>query len=704
VEGRFNTQGAPVSGPLAIVPRLSRRVVLALGVLLTGCMVLLATAGSSARAAGGNSLAPLSSVAVPSPSNLNQFVRDNVSAVKLGKALFWDMQAGSDGRQACATCHFNAGADNRSRNQLNPRGGSFEFGGPNSQLSAADFPVHNGTVVGSQGVIPAHFNGVTGGDPIDGQLDDPLDSAFNLGGVNVRRATGRNTPSAINAVFNFRNFWDGRAQNDFNGVNPFGNRDVNATVGRANGSGGVDHVALTGPLSLTNASLASQAVGPPGNPVEMSADGRSLSDIGQKLLGLKPLGTQKVSSTDSVLGGLAAGGRGLDTSYADLIRQAFKPEWWDSSQTLAANGRNYNLMQYNFALFWGLAIQAYESTLVSDQTPMDKFLAGDASAMSAAAQTGMGIFQGKGGCITCHSGAETTSASVSNVTANGITDADGPHDQGFENIGVRPTAADPGNAGTDPFGAPLSATLLAGTPTTMVGGTFKVPSLRNVALTAPYFHNGSRATLRQVVDFYSDGGDFANPEKSNEIKPLGLSDQEKTDLVSFLESLTDPRVRDQSAPFDHPQLFVAAGHQTNSNGTLKIEDGRAQDCFLEVPATGAAGGAALPAFLDFKGPPCASVPSLRTPRAAGNSGPSVKPVVQVKGKKIARCLVPRLKGKSISSAKALLKRNHCALSKAGLRLKAHVRYVVSSQSPRAGLRRNGGTKVKITVRRLRSRH
>ena len=72
---------------------------------------------------GGGGLAPLSTVPVPEPANFADFIRDRGAAIALGKALFWDMQAGSDGKTACATCHFAAGADLRSRNQLNPRVG-----------------------------------------------------------------------------------------------------------------------------------------------------------------------------------------------------------------------------------------------------------------------------------------------------------------------------------------------------------------------------------------------------------------------------------------------------------------------------------------------------------------------------------------------------------------------------------------------------
>ena len=91
--------------------------------------------------------------------------------------------------------------------------------------------------------------------------------------VNVRRSTPRNAPSVINAVFNYRNFWDGRAQGTFNGVNPFGAGDPNAFILQADGSvQGFSHVQLR----LSNSALASQAVGPPGSDTEMSAAGRPL--------------------------------------------------------------------------------------------------------------------------------------------------------------------------------------------------------------------------------------------------------------------------------------------------------------------------------------------------------------------------------------------------------------------------------------------
>src|SRR5690348_8138611 len=81
----------------------------------------------------------LKGVPVPQPSNLSKYVRDNGALVALGKALFWDMQLGSDGRVACASCHFHAGADHRAQNQLSNPLGPFPA---NYTLTSDDFPFH----------------------------------------------------------------------------------------------------------------------------------------------------------------------------------------------------------------------------------------------------------------------------------------------------------------------------------------------------------------------------------------------------------------------------------------------------------------------------------------------------------------------------------------------------------------------------------
>src|SRR5207249_744592 len=190
-------------------------------------------------------------------------------------------------------------------------------------------------VSGSQGVHAARFNDVAVGSLLDNITAGALDPlGFSVDGLNTRRVTGRNTPSSVNAVFNVRNFWDGRANRRFNGRNPFGDSDPNARVIHLNDLGEPELVHI----SLDRASLASQSVGPPLSDVEMSAAGRSWVKLGKKMLSLEPLANQAVHPNDSVLGPLAvAGSNGLATTYADMVRAAFQQQWWDSRSIVDAN-------------------------------------------------------------------------------------------------------------------------------------------------------------------------------------------------------------------------------------------------------------------------------------------------------------------------------------------------------------------------------
>jgi cytochrome c peroxidase len=814
-------------------------------------------------------LAPLSSVPVPAVFGMEGILADKTAAIQLGKTLFWEMQAGSDDIQACASCHFNAGADSRVNNDVNPgqAGGdnSFQLGvpfnggfGPNHQYSAGtatagfggyhdgDFPFRKfsdvndrfsmisdvNDVSGSQGVfattmgqvnvgIPGRNGNITassgggsfgaigsGGAPSDGpglnfgpganpnvrrpapgsanftttagssatgggsrvgfinvnitsvetgtSVPDPVfsypDPADASKLINTRKVTGRNTPSAVNAVFNFRNFWDGRAQNVCNGANPFGARDNSAHLVIVGGDGklGSAHV------SMQNSALCSQSLGPILSSVEMSADGRDFRQVGKKLLARKPLAKQFVDPTDSVLGAMSnAPSNGINTTYAALIQKAFLPEWWQFNRDLCvaadgstaatvdpsagevcpANTTEYSQMAYNFSLFWGVAVQMYESTLVADQTPFDKFmeqqqtytLTGDnttqhytiqlqpgvtpyslsvialdplndfsdqdmayafdygdgrvmgvgidlgsidyasgrlsltfgvppvssfpikisysvgATPLTTGQMRGLLLFQTKGRCVACHGGPELSNASVGTVSSVGPSErmvmADMQvrvYDTGYYHVGVRPTAEDGGLAGADPVaGKPLSQSeflrervckdasqsiMIPGRPSDGIsmaplncndqiarGGFFKAPQLRNVALTAPYFHNGSQLTLEQVVEFYNRGGDFntfgeEHQYMDSDIDLLGLTVQDKTDLVDFLRNaLTDPRTVSQAAPFDHPQLFTPNGHPQSANGYPVQQDpnhpGQATTQLMEVPATGKTGGNPLPTFL-----------------------------------------------------------------------------------------------------------
>ena len=337
-------------------------------------------------------LLPLSAVTVPRPAGGD--VVDEAAAVRLGKALFWDVQAGSDGRTACATCHFHAGADSRRRNTIHPGpNGAFEdVPGPGAVFAGGS--LRGDDVVGSQGVARALFVALppspqSAVDMCRPQPAPPFGRA--------RQVTARNSPSVIGAVFYRENFWDGRAHHVFNGVDPFG--PTGNAAGRRTG--------------VTNASLASQAVGPPNNDVESACAGRAfdgLSGLGAKLLGRPPLQFQYVDPTDGVLGAFSnAPGTGLRCSggpctYGRLIAEAFGAALPTEAES-------------QFARIWGQAIQAYEATLVPDRTPFDRHLAGVSDALGESERLGLAIFEAN--CASCHAGSELSDATVDFAARHG---------------------------------------------------------------------------------------------------------------------------------------------------------------------------------------------------------------------------------------------------------------------------------------------
>jgi cytochrome c peroxidase len=592
-------------------PPLDRRHVLALfgaATLVVWSATLIAQRGP---------IATLRGVAVPRPTNLRQYVADEGALIALGKALFWDVQVGSDGRTACATCHFHAGADHRLTNQLADPPNASAGVRPNQTLHPEDFPFHAFTdpssnqsprlrnrreVVGSAGVVPRSFVDVLADSIVEASGDAPAPGPFTVGGRTVRQVTGRNAPSVINAVFYVRSFWDGRANDVFTGATPFGDADARANV-LVMRAAGLDREAV----SLDNASLASQAVGPPLNAVEMSFDGRSWPALGKKLLPLIALARQQVALDDSVLGPMAQpDGTGLrsDLTYDRLVRAAFHSAYWRSPAVLDRDGRTidpaglpatsreHSQMEFNFALFFGLAIQAYEATLIADDSPADRFLAGDVTALSAVEQQGLNEFRAnQSQCNRCHQGPELSAAGF--TTSSNVRAAD-PRSLGFFRTGVSTIGDDSGAAGADGFGQPL----FPAAPANRAAGAFKSPGLRNVELTGPYFHNGGAATLQQVMEFYARNGDV--PAGGNLGPGMGniqLSAEDRAQIVAFMKALTDTRVRFERAPFDHPALCVPTGHVETAAGTLRPDTssdavpGSAADVWALVPAVGRAGSA-----------------------------------------------------------------------------------------------------------------
>ena len=580
--------------------------------IVCGAVFVLSVAIDAQRGAGNNAIASLKGVAIPQRPDLARYVADPQSLVVLGKAFFWDAQVGSDGRTACATCHFHAGADHRITNQIAGPAASTTAVRPNTTLTIADFPFHAFTnpndnasvatrdrreIVGSAGVVQRTFVDVLEASATDVGSNSGSPGLFALGGLKVRQVTSRNSPSVINSVFYLRNFWDGRASNIFNAATPLGSADARAHV----------LVAAAGALApevvrLDGSSLASQAVGPPLNRLEMSFDGRVWSHLGRKMLALAPLGRQSVAADDSVLGVFAnPAGTGLrsDVSYGALIRASFQPAYWSSAAVLDVDGRTivnageprgsgeFSQMAYNFGLFFGLAVQAYESTLVSDDTPVDRFLAGDSGALSAVEQQGLNEFRTGGSqCTQCHQGAELSAAGITTASRGNALD---PRAVGFFRTAVSAIEDDPGAAGLDAFGSPI----FPAAPGDRASGAFKAPGLRNVELTGPYFHTGGAATLEQVLEFYARNGDVpAGGNRGPGIGNIRLNQQERAQIVEFLKALTDDRVRFERAPFDHPSLCVPIGYAENPPGVLRPDasaDGTAADVFALVPPVGLGG-------------------------------------------------------------------------------------------------------------------
>ncbi len=208
-----------------------------------------------------------------------------------------------------------------------------------------------------------------------------------------------------------------------------------------------------------------------------------------------------------------------DSRYPDLFRAAFP----DEKQPITRD----NVVK---------AIASFQRTLLSGNSPYDRYFQGDIHALSDSAKRGMELFFGeRAECYHCHSGPHLTNSfrtkdakQLEIVFQNtGLYNADGQGAYPGDNTGLFEFTGDPRDM-----------------------GRFRVPSLRNVALTAPYMHDGSVATLEAVLDHYTAGGrdvtsgpymgdGRASPLKDPLVRPFELTDQERADLIAFLESFTD---------------------------------------------------------------------------------------------------------------------------------------------------------------------
>jgi len=307
--------------------------------------------------------------------------------------------------------------------------------------------------------------------------------------------------------------------------------------------------------------LESQAVEPPVSDVEMAHVGRVFEDVLTRIADSDPLALAPAAPT-ALLAWID--GR----SYAELFEDAFgDPE--------ITAGRV------------GMAIASYERTQFSNQTPFDTYLATN-QGLTAQEEAGRNLFVSST-CDNCHQAALMS-------------------DHDFHYTGVTAQSDDPGR--------------MAFTGNPDDEGKMRTPGLRNLELRAPYMHNGRFETIEEVVEFYDRGGDFDGPNKDSQIQPLGLTRQQKDDLVAFLKRpLTDPRVASELPPFDRPTLFTESSRVPAIEGAGVAGAGgfEPRAVALEPPLVGnpsftvgvwnALGGASALLVIDDQDPGTVAVPS-----------------------------------------------------------------------------------------------
>lgn len=430
----------------------------------------------------------------------------------LGKALFWDEQLGSGngGRMACASCHYQAGADAHPSRVAD---GTFVVTG--------DF-THDGnprTIRGSLGVRAADFLGI--------QLDvDGIPQAYDhVNNIGDWLVTDKNAPATVDSN-SIHNFWDGRANNIFNGVDITG---VNIpTLNTLSGKRSV---------MIDNASQASQAVGPVNSSVEMAAGGRTAADVGFKMLNAIPLRYQQ----GDVRGELQYFGYGTAGGYKELIEAAFSGgpldvfiSDTDSEKTITVytadnepETRSLTVTESNFSLFFGVSVALYEQSLESVPKKLPN------------KQQRKAFKQMR--CDKCHYEDGRSHAVIGDVG-----------NRPFEATGVEPLYSGPGVT-VD------ALNLLSMTPNYDAEpdiGQFKSSHLLNLTLTAPYFHDGSAETLEDMLDFYVRGGDFNLDNVNSHVRPLDATRKEYNLVLRMMRNLTDPRIEAGEYPFAHPSLEI----------------------------------------------------------------------------------------------------------------------------------------------------
>lgn len=300
-----------------------------------------------------------------------------------------------------------------------------------------------------------------------------------------RQVTGRTSPTTLGAAYHADLFWDGRASSQFDDPET-----------------GITLIPFGG-------ALESQAVVPILSAVEMGVEGRTWQDVRNKLQAATPLRLATALPSDVQAALLQ------NPTYPLLFQAAF-----GTPQITGAR--------------IGMALASYQRTLVPDDTPWDRYMAGQQSAMTPAEKTGWALFQNQGRCISCHFDALFS-------------------DDQFHNLGLRPNLEDPGRQSVTAMPDDL--------------GAFKTPTLRNAGLRPRLFHNGQSPGLadpaqwtapESVLNIYWNGGgvDLSNIDPFMvPLNQFGVTQGEVAQMLDFVRTaLTDARAELRLAPFDHPDL------------------------------------------------------------------------------------------------------------------------------------------------------
>src|ERR1700730_15974892 len=241
---------------------------------------------------------------------------------------------------------------------------------------------------------------------------------------------------------------------------------------------------------------------------------------------------------------------GSDTAYKDMFQKAY------------GRAPNYDDL--------GRAIASFERTLIFLDAPFDRFAAGDRTALSAAAQRGLALFNGKARCVSCHMINSSNPLGTDNRFHNiGVS----ARKQNFEALagqalGILQQNADPqalDKLALETDMSELGRFLVSKQRQDL--GSFKTEQLRNVGLTAPYMHDGSLHTLWDVLDHYNKGGE-TNAYLDGGIEPLNLSENEINDVVAFLFALTDKRFTAQNGAAVREQQALAAKNRPFRDNAL----------------------------------------------------------------------------------------------------------------------------------------